>query len=136
LQNELRLALAASSIRIQAPIPGKSLVGIEVPNQTKALVDLRSLIAGKEFKESAKPLLVTLGRSVSGKSEYANMAKMPHLLVAGATGAGKSVTVHTLITSLLYRNGPEDLRFIMIDPKRVELTLYNGIPHPSNPRHN
>lgn len=129
LQNELRLALAASSIRIQAPIPGKSLVGIEVPNQSKALVDLRSLIAGKEFKDNSKPLLVTLGRSVSGKAEYANLAKMPHLLVAGATGAGKSVTVHNLITSLLYRNGPEDLRFIMIDPKRVELTLYNGIPH-------
>jgi S-DNA-T family DNA segregation ATPase FtsK/SpoIIIE len=129
LQNELRLALAAPSIRIQAPIPGLSLVGIEVPNQTKAMVDLRSLLSSKEFKESSKPLLVSLGRSVSGKAEYANIAKMPHLLVAGATGAGKSVTVHTLITSLLYRNGPEDLRFIMIDPKRVELTLYNGIPH-------
>jgi S-DNA-T family DNA segregation ATPase FtsK/SpoIIIE len=129
LQNELRLALAASSIRIQAPIPGLSLVGIEVPNQMKALVDLRSLLGAKEFKDSSKPLLVALGRSVSGKAEYANMAKMPHLLVAGATGSGKSVTVHTLITSLIYRNGPEDLRFIMIDPKRVELTLYNGIPH-------
>lgn len=129
LSNELRLALAAPSIRIQAPIPGLSLVGIEVPNVTKALVDLRSLLAGKEFKESAKPLLVALGRSVAGKAEYANMAKMPHLLVAGATGSGKSVTVHALITSLIYRNGPEDLRFIMIDPKRVELTLYNGIPH-------
>ncbi len=129
LSNELRLALAAPSIRIQAPIPGLSLVGIEVPNVTKALVDLRSLLGGKEFKESAKPLLVALGRSVAGKAEYANMAKMPHLLVAGATGSGKSVTVHALITSLIYRNGPEDLRFIMIDPKRVELTLYNGIPH-------
>lgn len=129
LSNELRLALAASSIRIQAPIPGKSLVGIEVPNQTKAMVDLRSLLAGKEFKDSPKPLLAALGRSVSGKAEYGNIGKMPHLLVAGATGSGKSVTVHTMITSLLYRNGPEDLRFIMVDPKRVELTLYNGIPH-------
>lgn len=129
LSNELRLALAAPSIRIQAPIPGLSLVGIEVPNVTKALVDLRSLIGAKEFQDSPKPLLVALGRGVSGKAEYANIAKMPHLLVAGATGSGKSVTVHTLITSLLYRNGPEDLRFIMIDPKRVELTLYNGIPH-------
>lgn len=129
LSNELRLALAAPSIRIQAPIPGQSLVGIEVPNVNKALVDLRSLLSTKEFKESSKPLLVGLGRSVSGLAEYANIAKMPHLLVAGATGSGKSVTVHTLITSLLYRNGPEDLRFIMIDPKRVELTLYNGIPH-------
>lgn len=129
LSNELRLALAAPSIRIQAPIPGQSLVGIEVPNVNKALVDLRSLLSTKEFKESSKPLLVGLGRSVAGLAEYANIAKMPHLLVAGATGSGKSVTVHTLITSLIYRNGPEDLRFIMIDPKRVELTLYNGIPH-------
>ncbi len=129
LSNELRLALAAPSIRIQAPIPGQSLVGIEVPNVNKALVDLRSLLSTKDFKESSKPLLVALGRSVSGKAEYGNIGKMPHLLVAGATGSGKSVTVHTLITSLIYRNGPEDLRFIMIDPKRVELTLYNGIPH-------
>ncbi len=129
LSNELRLALAAPSIRIQAPIPGKSLVGIEVPNQTKALVDLRSLLASKDFKDNPKPLLAALGRSVSGKAEYGNVAKMPHLLIAGATGSGKSVTVHTLITSLLYRNGPEAMRFIMIDPKRVELTLYNGIPH-------
>lgn len=129
LQNELRLALAAPSIRIQAPIPGKSLVGIEVPNQQKATVDLRSLLGSKEFKDNPKPLLAALGRGVSGKAEYANIAKMPHLLIAGATGSGKSVTVHTLITSLLYRNGPQDMRFIMIDPKRVELTLYNGIPH-------
>lgn len=129
LSNELRLALAAPSIRIQAPIPGLSLVGIEVPNVNKAMVDLRSLLGSKEFKDSSKALLTALGRSVSGKAEYANIAKMPHLLVAGATGSGKSVAVHTLITSLLYRNGPEDLRFIMIDPKRVELTLYNGIPH-------
>lgn len=129
LQNELRLALAASSIRIQAPIPGKSLVGIEVPNQTKAMVDLRSLLSSREFKDSSKPLLSALGRGVSGKAEYGNIAKMPHLLIAGATGSGKSVTVHTMITSLLYRNGPEQMRFIMIDPKRVELTLYNGIPH-------
>ncbi len=105
------------------------MVGIEVPNETKALVDLRSLISAKEFQDSPKPLLAALGRSVSGKAEYGNIGKMPHLLVAGATGSGKSVTVHTMITSLLYRNGPEDLRFIMIDPKRVELTLYNGIPH-------
>lgn len=129
LQNELRLALAAPSIRIQAPIPGQSLVGIEVPNEKKAMVDLRSLLGSKDFRDNPKPLLAALGRSVSGKAEYANVAKMPHLLVAGATGSGKSVTVHTFITSLLYRNGPEDMRFIMIDPKRVELTLYNGIPH-------
>lgn len=129
LSNELRLALAAKSIRIQAPIPGQSLVGIEIPNQIKALVDLRSLLGDKEFKSGPKPLMVALGKGVSGKAYYANMAKMPHLLIAGATGAGKSVAVHTLITSLLYRNGPESLRFIMVDPKRVELTLYNSIPH-------
>lgn len=129
LSNELRLALAAKSIRIQAPIPGQSLVGIEIPNQIKALVDLRSLLGDKEFKSGPKPLMVALGKGVSGKAYYANMAKMPHLLIAGATGAGKSVAVHTLVTSLLYRNGPESLRFIMVDPKRVELTLYNSIPH-------
>ncbi|MCC7469635.1 MAG: DNA translocase FtsK [Bacteroidetes bacterium] len=129
LADDLRLALAAPSIRIQAPIPGKSLVGIEVPNTKKATVDLRSLLASKDFKDNQKPLLSALGRSVSGKAEYANVAKMPHLLIAGATGSGKSVTVHTIIASLLYRNGPNAMRFIMIDPKRVELTLYNGIPH-------
>ncbi len=129
LSNELRLALAAKAIRIEAPIPGQSLVGVEIPNQVKALVDIRSLLAEDVFKKNPKPLTTALGRSVSGKSHHANIAKMPHLLIAGATGAGKSVAVHTIITSLLYRNGPSDLRFIMIDPKRVELTLYNSIPH-------
>ncbi len=129
LQNNLSLALAAHPLRIEAPIPGKSLVGIEIPNTVKAKVGLGALLSSDEFQKSAFPLLVALGRGVSGKSHYANMAKMPHLLIAGATGAGKSVTVHALLTSLLYRNSPENLRFIMIDPKRVELTQYNGIPH-------
>ncbi len=129
LSNELRLALAAKAIRIEAPIPGQSLVGVEIPNQVKALVDIRSLIADELFQKNPKPLTVALGKSVSGKAHYANIAKMPHLIIAGATGAGKSVAVHALVSSLLYRNGPEDLRFIMIDPKRVELTLYNNIPH-------
>jgi DNA segregation ATPase FtsK/SpoIIIE, S-DNA-T family len=129
LKNDLSLALAAHPIRIQAPIPGKALVGVEVPNRTKSMVGLGNLLATKEFQESPKELLVALGKGVSGKPHYTNIAKMPHLLIAGATGAGKSVTVHALITSLLYRNGPEDLRFIMVDPKRVELTLYNKIPH-------
>ncbi|MEZ4102955.1 MAG: DNA translocase FtsK [Candidatus Paceibacterota bacterium] len=129
LSNELRLALAAKAIRIEAPIPGQSLVGVEIPNQVKALVDIRSLISDEVFQKNQKPLTVALGKSVSGKAHYANVAKMPHLIIAGATGAGKSVAVHALITSLLYRNGPENLRFIMIDPKRVELTLYNSIPH-------
>ncbi len=125
LQNDLSLALAAHPIRIEAPIPGKSLVGIEIPNATKSLIGLGSLIGSEEFQTSDKPLLVSLGKGISGKFTFANLAKMPHVLVAGATGSGKSVTIHELITSLLYRNSPENLRFIMIDPKRVELTLYN-----------
>jgi len=129
LQNDLALALAAHPIRIQAPIPGKSLVGIEVPNQVKSIVGLASLIGAKEFVESPHPLLLSLGRAISGKAHFGNLAKMPHILIAGTTGSGKSVSVHTLITSLLYRNGPQDLRLILVDPKRVELTLYKKIPH-------
>jgi S-DNA-T family DNA segregation ATPase FtsK/SpoIIIE len=129
LQNDLSLALAAHPIRIEAPIPGKSLVGIEIPNTVKTTVGLGSLIGNSEFSGSDKPLLTSLGKGISGRSHFANIAKMPHLLVAGATGSGKSVTIHALITSLLYRNSPEHLKFIMIDPKRVELTLYNKIPH-------
>src|SRR3989338_3051764 len=129
LQNDLALALAAHPIRIEAPIPGKSLVGIEIPNSIKTTVGLATLLSSDEFQNSEKSLLVSLGKGVSGKSYFCNLAKMPHLLIAGATGSGKSVTIHAIITSLLYRNSPEDLRFIMIDPKRVELTLYNKIPH-------
>ena len=129
LQNDLSLALAAHPLRIEAPIPGKSLVGIEIPNSVKSTVGLAALIGSEEFQKSSKPLLVTLGKGISGKSHFVDVAKMPHVLVAGATGSGKSVTIHAIITSLLYRNSPEDMRFIMIDPKRVELTLYNKIPH-------
>lgn len=129
LQNDLSLALAAHPLRIEAPIPGKSLVGIEIPNSVKSTVGLAALLSSDEFQKSDKPLLVTLGKGISGKSHFANIAKMPHVLVAGATGSGKSVTIHAIITSLLYRNSPENLRMIMIDPKRVELTLYNKIPH-------
>lgn len=129
LQKDLSLALAAPSIRVEAPIAGKSLVGIEIPNSTKATVGLGSLLSEKEFQNSDKPLLVTLGRGISGGAHFADLSRMPHLLVAGATGSGKSVAVHMLIASLLYRNPPENLKFIMIDPKRVELTLYNDIPH-------
>lgn len=129
LQNELALALSAKSIRIEAPIPGKSLVGIEVPNKEKATVGLATLLEDKAFQESPKPLTVALGRGLSGKAIFGNLAKMPHLLVAGTTGSGKSVTIHSIINSLLYRNGPQDMKFIMVDPKRVELTLYNKIPH-------
>jgi S-DNA-T family DNA segregation ATPase FtsK/SpoIIIE len=129
LQNDLALALAAHPIRIEAPIPGKSLVGIEIPNKSKSIVGLATLLADEKFQKSAKPLTIALGRGISGKAMFGNLAKMPHCLVAGTTGSGKSVTIHSMISSLLYRNSPEDLRFIMIDPKRVELTLYNKIPH-------
>ena len=129
LQNELALALSAKTIRIEAPIPGKSLVGIEIPNKVKSTVGLATLLADERFQGSQKPLTVALGRGLSGKSMFGNLAKMPHLLVAGTTGSGKSVTIHSIITSLLYRNGPQDLQFILVDPKRVELTLYNKIPH-------
>ena len=129
LQNELALSLAAKSIRIEAPIPGRSLVGIEVPNKTASSIALGSILSEDEYKKSDKPLLVSLGKGVSGKTHFANLAKMPHALIAGATGSGKSVTIHNIIMSLLYKNGPDMLRFIMIDPKRVELTLYKKIPH-------
>jgi len=129
LQNELALALSAKTIRIEAPIPGKSLVGIEIPNKVKSTVGLATLLSDEKFQNSVKPLTIALGRGLSGKAIFGNLAKMPHLLVAGTTGSGKSVTIHSIIASLLYRNGPEDLQFIMVDPKRVELTLYNKIPH-------
>ncbi len=129
LQNDLALALAAHPIRIEAPIPGKSLVGIEIPNSTKTTVGLGTLLASPDFQNSDKPLMMCLGKGISGMSYFGNLAKAPHLLIAGSTGSGKSVTIHTVITSLLYRNSPDNLKFIMIDPKRVELTLYNKIPH-------
>jgi DNA segregation ATPase FtsK/SpoIIIE, S-DNA-T family len=129
LAGNLELALAAHPVRIEAPIPGKSLVGIEVPNTTKAMVGLGGLLSAPEWNESNKPLLAAVGRDITGTPHYVNIAKMPHGLVAGATGSGKSVAIHAIITSLLYRNGPNQLRFIMVDPKRVELTGYNGIPH-------
>ncbi len=129
LQSNLELALAASPIRIEAPIPGKSLVGIEVPNTGKATVGLNSLLESPEFTEETLPLFIALGKDIAGNAHYGNISKMPHLLVAGTTGSGKSVMIHSIVNSLLYRNGPERLRFIMVDPKRVELTLYNNIPH-------
>ena len=128
LSQDLALSLAAHPIRIEAPIPGKSLVGIEVPNKTAALVRLGSLMNYPEFMQSG-PLGFVLGRDVSGEPIFANIEKMPHLLVAGATGSGKSILVHSLITSLLYKNSPQTLRLVLIDPKRVELSMYDGIPH-------
>lgn len=129
LQNDLSLSLAAHPLRIEAPIPGKSLVGIEIPNKTKAIIRLPSLLSTTDFIESHHPLYVALGRDISGLPRFANIAKAPHMLIAGATGSGKSVTIHAIISSLLYRNPPDKMRFVMIDPKRVELTLYNKIPH-------
>ncbi len=129
LQNDLSLALAANPLRLEAPIPGKSLVGIEVPNKSVALVRLKNILEQLDFTESKDPLIFALGRDVTGKALSASLDKMPHLLIAGATGTGKSVCIHNIIISLLMRNSPEILKLIIIDPKRVELSHYNGIPH-------
>jgi len=129
LQDNLGLALAAHPVRIEAPIPGKALVGIEVPNNKKTTVGLGKLLRSSDFQQSKQPLSVPLGKGISGESYFTDINELPHLLIAGATGSGKSVTMHSMITSLLYRNSPQNLKMIMVDPKRVELTLYNGIPH-------
>ena len=132
LSQDLALQLAAHPIRIEAPIPGKSLVGIEVPNKTAALVRLGSLMAYKEFTDGGA-LGFVLGRDVTGEPMFAEIERMPHLLVAGATGSGKSVAIHSLLVSLFYKNSPATLRVIMIDPKRVELSNYEGLPHLVSP---
>ena len=129
LTNDLALALASHPIRIEAPVPGKSLVGIEVPNKIRTLVRLRDLISNPQFQNSPSNLTISLGRDVSGNPVYADLAKMPHLLVAGSTGTGKTIFLNSLILSLIFRNSPEILRFILIDPKRVEFPVYNDLPH-------
>lgn len=129
LSNDLSLSLAAHPIRIEAPIPGKSLVGIEVPNRAKAIVGLREILEDQSFKDRKNNLFVALGKDVAGTAWLYDLTRMPHLLVAGATNSGKSVCLNAIIVSLLYQNNPDDLRFIMVDPKRVELPTYNGIPH-------
>ncbi len=131
LKNDLALALAAKSLRIEAPIPGKSLVGIELPAEQRMVVKLKGLMQSEEFTKIAEKnkLTLPLGRDVSGKPVMAELSDMPHLLIAGATGAGKSVAMNTFLISLLYQNSPAELKFIMVDPKRVELKDYNGIPH-------
>ncbi len=129
LADDLALALSARTIRIQAPVPGKGFVGVEVPNEEIALVALRDLIESEAFKRLKSPLRFALGLNVSGNAVATDLATMPHLLVAGATGSGKSVCVNALICCLLMHNTPDDLRLVMVDPKRVELTGYNGIPH-------
>ncbi|MBM3256949.1 MAG: DNA translocase FtsK [Candidatus Liptonbacteria bacterium] len=132
LNQDLALALAAHPIRIEAPIPGKSLVGIEVPNKAAALVRLSSLMGYPDFQSSGM-LSFAIGRDVTGEPIFGNIEKMPHLLIAGATGSGKSVTIHSLILSLLFKNSPATLKMIMIDPKRVELSIYEHIPHLISP---
>jgi len=129
LQNDLSLALAAHPLRIEAPIPGRSLVGIEIPNRSVILVRLRSLLERPTFKEAPSSLTFVLGRDVAGNPMFADLAQMPHLLVAGATGTGKTIALNNIIVSLLYRNFPQTLKFIMIDPKRVELISYDNIPY-------
>ncbi len=129
LQDNLSLALAASSIRIEAPIPGRSLVGIEVPNKKKSFVKMRTMLESSEFENRKSNLSIIWGENVSGKPVLANIEKMPHLMIAGSTGTGKSVCVNVLLTTLLFENSPEELRMILVDPKRVELSLYGGIPH-------
>ncbi len=129
LSNNLALALAAHPIRIEAPIPGKSLVGIEVPNKIRAMVTLRNLVADNQYQSSPANLFLALGKDVSGAPTYTDLAEQPHMLVAGATGTGKTIFLNSLILSLLYKSTPEQLRLIMVDPKRVEFQNYNNIPH-------
>jgi len=133
LQNDLALALEAHPIRIEAPIPGKSLVGIEVPisPSNRSLVRMRAMLASKAFREARKfsKMIIPLGEDVNGEVVLGNISKMPHMMIAGSTGAGKSVCVNAILLSLLYQNSPQDLKLILIDPKRVELSLYNNIPH-------
>ena len=129
LDNDLALALAARSIRIQAPVPGKGFVGIEVPNSEAALVSLRDVMESEEFDQIQSPISIGLGQNVAGLPVTTDLAQMPHLLIAGTTGSGKSVCVNSLIACLLLQNTPEELKLVMVDPKRVELTGYNGIPH-------
>ncbi|MDA2935671.1 DNA translocase FtsK [Patescibacteria group bacterium AH-259-L05] len=129
LHNDLSMALAAHPIRIEAPIPGRSMVGIEVPNVRVAVIRLKEMLVSDTFKKRKSNLTISLGRDVAGRIWLADLSNMPHMLVAGSTGSGKTIFLNSVIISLIYQNAPEDLRFILIDPKRVELTLYNELPH-------
>lgn len=129
LADDLAMALKASPVRVVAPIPGKNAVGIEIPNRSREMVYLKKVLSSREFVMSSTPLTLALGANIEGTPVVTNLAKMPHLLIAGATGTGKSVGLNTMILSLLYRNDPSELKFIMIDPKRIELSHYEGIPH-------
>lgn len=129
LADDIKLNLAVADIRIEAPIPGKAAIGIEVPNKENSMVSLRELLASEEFDRHPSNLAFAVGKDIGGKTVITDIAKMPHLLIAGATGSGKSVCINTLIMSLLYKASPEDVKLIMVDPKVVELSTYNGIPH-------
>ncbi|MEO8065872.1 MAG: DNA translocase FtsK 4TM domain-containing protein [Candidatus Doudnabacteria bacterium] len=129
LQNDLALSLAASSLRMELPIPGKALVGIEIPNKTTALVRIKEILANAAFADQSSKLAFGLGRDVAGHPMIADLSRMPHLLIAGATGSGKSIAMNSLLISMLYRATPSEVKFIIIDPKRVEMSLYNGLPH-------
>ena len=129
LSDDIALNLAATGVRIEAPIPGKEAVGIEVPNKEVEVVCLHDVIASKEYRESQSKLTFAIGKDIAGKNIVADIAKMPHLLIAGATGSGKSVCINTIIASILFKSSPDDVKMIMIDPKIVELGIYNGIPH-------
>jgi len=129
LSKDLAMSLAATSVRIEAPIPNKNAVGIEVPNRSRSLVGLRDILEGSKFKTARSHLTICVGKDITGRNIVADLAKMPHMLVAGATGSGKSVFINALILSLIYKSSPKDVRFIMVDPKKVELNVYNGIPH-------
>jgi S-DNA-T family DNA segregation ATPase FtsK/SpoIIIE len=129
LDKNLAMDLSTTSIRIEAPIPGKSLVGIEIPNRIKATLGIGTLFANPLIQEEANPLTIALGKDINGKAVFVPLSKMPHLLIAGTTGSGKSSTIHALIQSLIFKNSPTHLKFIMIDPKKVELSLYQKLPH-------
>ncbi|RUM55588.1 MAG: DNA translocase FtsK, partial [Nautilia sp.] len=129
LQDDLAMALRASTIRIQAPIPGKDVVGIEIPNDEIETIYLREILESDKFKNAKAPLLIALGKDIVGNPFVTDLAKLPHVLIAGTTGSGKSVGINAMILSLLYRNSPDDLKFMMIDPKMLEFSIYNDIPH-------
>ncbi len=133
LSDDIALSMAATNVRIEAPIPGKSAIGIEIPNESVAMVTLREVLEANVFKDHKSPVAVGLGKDITGNTIVADLSKMPHLLIAGQTGAGKSVCINSIITSLLYKSSPKDVKLILIDPKMVELNVYNGIPHLMTP---